>query len=93
MRTLMIESLPKNEEWIDKDLVMLHACFQLLKDFVDEEGGLKNLNYEANKEFVDEVKELYDWWEKRKTTPMQVIFEEDDKMLLRLLKIRKQLWC
>lgn len=89
----MIESLPKNEEWIDKDLVMLHACFQLLKDFVDEEGGLKNLNYEANKEFVDEVKELYDWWEKRKTTPMQVIFEEDDKMLLRLLKIRKQLWC
>lgn len=30
---LKIESLPAS--WRDKDDVILHACFQLLKDFVE----------------------------------------------------------
>jgi len=32
--TLKIETL--NEQWRDKDSVMLHACFQLLKDAVEQ---------------------------------------------------------
>ncbi len=32
---LKIESLP--EGWRDKDHVLLHACFQLLSDFVEQE--------------------------------------------------------
>ena len=32
MRNLKIESLPTARTWIDADEVMLHACFQILKD-------------------------------------------------------------
>lgn len=32
---LKIESL--SDEWRDKDLILLHACFQLLKDFFEKE--------------------------------------------------------
>jgi len=35
---LKIDTLDKN--WRDKDSVMLHACFQLLKDCVEKENLL-----------------------------------------------------
>ncbi len=35
---LSIQSL--NQDWCDKDVVMLHACFQLLKDCVEKEDLL-----------------------------------------------------
>lgn len=35
MRTLKIKSLGKS--YVDKDTLMLHACFQILVDFVNEE--------------------------------------------------------
>jgi len=56
MRILKIESLaPKSEKWINKDIIMLHACFQILKDCVDE----------AHKHLVYEIRFLYNWWIKR----------------------------
>ncbi len=91
MRLLRIESLPTSKNWVDADFQMLHACFQILQDFIDIEKGDDHCCYEAQKSFVDEVRFLYDWWQDRK----KKVFhdgENDDKMMLRLMTIRKQLW-
>jgi len=93
MRVLKIESLPKAKDWVDRDVIMLHACFQILKDAVEKEQVDTHCNYEAHKDFVDEVRFLYDWWLKR----MDMVHSynedtEDTEMLLRLMKIRTQLW-
>lgn len=94
MRFLKIESLaPKHEKWIDSDEIMLHSCFQILKDCVEKEGVDKHCNYETHKDFVDEVRFLYKWWTircKMNTTDEQS--KEDDKMLIRLMAIRGALW-
>jgi SOS response regulatory protein OraA/RecX len=88
MRTLKIESL-SDVDWINKDKVMIHACFQILKDFIEDEEGDTAIDYKEHKEFVDEVRFLYNWWETRKD---QDNSEQDDEMLLRLMKIRTELW-
>ena len=94
MRILKIQSLvPVKEQWIDRDEIMLHACFQLLTDCVEQEGVDTHCDYETHKDFVDEVRALYAWWQKRKTirtTDDQSL--EDDVMLIRLMKIRRILW-
>jgi hypothetical protein len=94
MRYLKIESLePKNVRWVDSDVLMLHSCFQILKDCVEKEHVDTHANYETHKEFVDEVRFLYDWWSKRSkkfSSDKQDI--EDDQMLLRLMEIRRILW-
>ena len=93
MRILKIESLPSAKDWVDKDEVMLHSCFQLLKDCVEKEKVDTHCNYDAHKEFVDEVRFLYKWWKKRsKLGWADNQHEEDDAMLLRLMKIRTSLW-
>ena len=89
MRILKIESLPSAKDWVDRDEIMLHSCFQLLKDCVEKEKVDTHCNYEAHKEFVDEVRFLYKWWKKRlKIGWSDKQHEEDDAMLLRLMKIR-----
>lgn len=95
MRILKIESLPKKtERWIDRDQIMIHSCFQLLKDCVEKENVDTHCNYESHKDFVDEVRFLYNWWLGR--SEMDYISteqsEEDDEMLIRLMKIRGGLW-
>lgn len=93
MRTLKIESLPDSKVWKDADEIMLHACFQLLKDCVEQEKVDTKCNYEAHKEFVDEVRFLYNWWKIRVTKPNTInLIDEDDEMLIRLMKIRTGLW-
>jgi hypothetical protein len=93
MRYLKIESLPPKSEWRDRDEIMLHSCFQILKDCVEKEKVDTHCNYETHKEFVDEVRFLYDWWIKRMKNPMSnEQMEEDDLMLIRLMKIRRSLW-
>lgn len=37
---LKIESL--SEDWCDKDVVILHACFQMLKDYIEKRKKLLN---------------------------------------------------
>ena len=76
----------------DRDIVMLHACFQILQDFIEIEKGDTHCNYEAHKELVDEYKFLYNWWLKRKKSIYNENDEEDDLMLERLIKIRTTLW-
>lgn len=86
---LKITTLP-SKRWVDKDEIILHVCFKLLHDFVVHE---KPLEVCADKEFVKELKELFDWWQTRKDLPTHDWFEEkDQEMLFRLIKIRPMLW-
>jgi len=89
MRILKIHSLPSvSSNWVDRDEIMLCACFQILSDFIEKEDGLNHCNYEAHKDFVDEARFLQDWFNKRE----DINHEEDTQMLSRLMKIRTGLW-
>jgi hypothetical protein len=86
-------------DWCDKDVVMLHACFQLLTDCVEKEkllDGNTNWNHsKATKKVKAEITALYKWWTKRKEIENELEpkqYEMDNKMLIRLIKIRKHLW-
>ena len=95
MRILKIDSLPSAKQWIDKDHIMLHACFQILQDCVEKENVDTHWDYEINKahkDFVDEVRLLYKWWVKRKNDDLFDNDDEDNEMLDRLMKIRQELW-
>jgi hypothetical protein len=93
MRILKIDSLPDSKQWVDRSHIMLHACFQILQDCVEKENVDNRYNYEAHKDYVDEIRFLYSWWIKRKN---DTLFDEDDvedgEMLNRLIKIRLLLW-
>jgi len=92
MRHLKIKSLPDSKTWIDKDCIMLHACFQILEDAIEKEEVDKHCNYEHHKKSVDEVRFLYQWWQKRKDDDDIDSDKDDDDMLIRLMKIRTFLW-
>lgn len=92
MRILKIESLPDSKNWIDRCDIMLHACFQLLKDCIGKEHVDTDGDYEAQKEFVDELRFLYNWWLVRSKDVNFDNDEEDNRMLQRLIKIRTGLW-
>ena len=93
MRILKINSLPSVKEsyWLDKDLIMIHSCFQLLVDFVEQECGLEHCSYIAHKESVDELKYLYDWWKENQNME-EYNGKVADEHLMRLIKIRGFLW-
>lgn len=94
MRKLGIETLPDENNWIDADTVMIHACFQILTNYIEIENALDIINYEAHKDFVDEVNALYDWWKvrRKKVHCKDTEHHIDDSYLLRLMKIRTKLW-
>ena len=91
MRHLKIETLPSSKHWVDADIVMLHACFQLLKDVVEKEKILEFINKEYHKKYYDEVLFLYEWWGKKAESDYEDD-QEADEMLSRLIKIRNFLW-
>lgn len=92
MRNLKITTLPTAKEaWIDRDMIMLHACFQLLVDFVEKEDGLNHWSYESYKEPMDELRCLYDWWKENKNT-ISIDDEVADENLIRLVKLKGYLW-
>ena len=96
---LKIESLSNG--WQDKDDVILHACFQLLKDFVEQEKEMIKIidwnHTEEQKNAKAEIDFLYNWWMKRNHDEndfekINEQYEEDNQMLKRLIDIRKHLW-
>ncbi len=89
MKILKIESL-ESKIWVDRDIIMLHACFQILKDCVEKENVDTHCDYETHKDFVDEVRFLYNWWNERNNSDIHDHIE-DDLMLERLMKIRTSL--
>ncbi len=94
---LKIESLPNG--WCDKDVVILHACFQLLKDFVEQEKEMiETIDWEHNEEIKNtksEIDFLYNWWSERVTKENDLDekqYQEDNQMLKRLIDVRLHLW-
>ncbi len=98
--TLTIESL--NQDWCDKDIVMLHSCFQLLKDCVEKEDLLsEHIDWNATEKHRKakvELEALYSWRHERLEAEKEVTFsfedhyKLDDQMLHRLIDIRWALW-
>lgn len=88
-----------SEDWCDKDIVMLYACFQLLKNFVENEKEIiEQIDWEhsqVSKNAKNEIDFLYDWWSKRidKDDDLdEKQYEEDTLMLKPLIDIKKHLW-
>lgn len=79
-------------EHTDRDIILLHACFQILEDFVNLEKGhfyedvyalyVEDFGEERarleEKEW-NELRELYYWWQTRKSSDYDAL---DDKEYL-----------
>lgn len=93
---LKIDSLDEN--WRDKDSVMLHACFQLLKDCVEKENLLDgHTDWDADEKHrlaKKEIEELNNWWLSytESDIPDEKSYEIETKMLIRLVAVRWALW-
>lgn len=65
MKILHIHSLEKG--WCDSDIVLLHAAFQLLVNFVEKEKPDKIVDWDADpshSQAWEEIQNLYHWWTK-----------------------------
>jgi hypothetical protein len=95
---LKISSL--DEQWHDKDEVMIHACFQLLVDVVEKENLFTgDIDWQHSEKEVSEkaeILELYNWWLEYRGQIDEETFQKDyefeNQMFIRLIKIRSRLW-
>lgn len=94
-----------DNDWQDNDTIMLHVCFELLADCIENEKLLSKKLFDwkhSSKDIKEktELKFLYKWWKKRlkKESKLVIIssekkqYKEDNAMLIRLIKIRHRLW-
>ena len=91
-------------DWCDNDTIMLHACFQLLIDCVENEQLLTgHIDWSVDESHANakkEIEELYQWWNTRKKDSVQNQIDDfneqqylkDNAMLIRLINVRKYLW-
>lgn len=64
MKYLKIHTLEKGQ-WYDRDTILLHAAFQVLIDFIEQErpGEIIDWNSdEMHRHAWDEMTQLYRWW-------------------------------
>ena len=67
MRCLKVYTLEKN--WCDKDIILLHAAFQILVDFVEQEKPDRIIDWDVDKlhkKAWREIKSLYNWWRRER---------------------------
>ncbi|MFC5532966.1 hypothetical protein ACFPQ1_01630 [Rhodocytophaga aerolata] len=93
-----------DEGWTDKDLVMLHACFQLFMDCIEKEELHADRDWnqsDRHREAKKEIDILESWWKQRiaddqqgKLNPIMKKdqYEQDTQMLIRLILIREFFW-
>lgn len=76
MVTLKIKTLKKG--WHDKDLIMLHAAFQLLTDYIELEKPEEIIDWSESphNEAWKEIKYLYNWWTKKRPARKEKDFAE-----------------
>lgn len=95
---LKIKTLDEN--WYDKDGVLLHACFQILTDFIEEEmetGDWIDWQPSERHQFAkQEIDFLYEWWKNYQNLDKNLPNWEDEilenQMLKRLIDIRWAMW-
>lgn len=86
------------EDWRDKDSVMLHACFLLLKDCVEKENLLTgHTDWDSDDKHrltKKEISKLYNWWLSYSESDIadESSYELENQMLVRLINIRWALW-
>jgi len=88
MKYLKIHTLDKG--WHDKDNVLLHAAFQLLVDFVEQEKPDKIVDWsfdEPHRQAWKEIKSLYKWW--KETQPARRSPLDDKKLKSPPLRFKK----
>jgi len=88
MKTLKIQTLEKG--WCDRDAILLHAAFQTLVDFMEQEHPEKTVNWnwdETHSETWKEVKSLYKWW--KETRPARKDPLDDKAIKAPPIKFRK----
>ena len=80
---------------------MLHACFQLLVDFLEEDqetGHLTDWDFdEKHRNALAEMLVLRDWWELRfrmseESVSAENHYAKDNEMLSRLIAVRWAMW-
>lgn len=85
--------------WCDVDFKIVQACFNLLRQYVEVERGLRAIVWASHdqKTVKREIQALYYWW--TVTRPRRpdkdclfAGYDEDQEMLLRLIAIRRALW-
>lgn len=78
---LKINSL--DDQWHDRDEILLHASFQILADFMEKEKPGKSIDWSHDKlhrRAWKEMNSLYSWWKKERPTRKSPL---DNKRLLR----------
>lgn len=95
MKYIKINSLPKG--WCDKGPLMLHACFQLLVDYVEKEECFEVVDWTCtskHKQMGKELQRLYFWWKEerpnRKTFVSQLKAKQTTKNILSPLNTRER---
>ena len=64
--------------WHDKDEVILHADFQLLADFMEQESPDKHIDWShdaVHRRAWKEIRDLYQWWTRKRPsrrTPLEI---------------------
>lgn len=95
---LRIQTLGKG--WNDKDVVLTHACFQCLVDFMEKEKPEESVVWTYSPETAHAWKELnylYQWWKQITTSPAPALSEQEQtaletKNLKRLVNVRGYMW-
>jgi len=88
MKYLKIKTLEKG--WHDKDEVLLHAVFQILTDFIEQETPEAIVDWnsdEIHKKAWKEIKSLYKWWKEirpSRTSPL-----DENNLIAPPLKFKK----
>jgi len=104
MQPANLLSIPTlSDAWSDNDNILLHACFHLLLDCVENEQLLTSRDWalEEAEQAKQEIETLAQWWKERllleKQAQLDPIwtkgqFERDNQMLVRLIQVRQYLW-
>jgi hypothetical protein len=88
MKTLKIQTLDK--AWHDRDELLLHAAFQVLVDFVENEHPDRIIDWKSDalyKKAWKEITSLYTWW--KETRPARRSPLDEQGLAKPPLKFRK----
>ena len=81
MIKLKINTL-RGGSWHDKDKILLHAAFQLLVDYVEQEQPAKRIDWSADarhRKAWKEIMSLYRWWKKERPKRKSVLDRKNIK--------------
>jgi hypothetical protein len=89
MKRLSIPTLPPRE-WVDKDYVLLHACFTVLVDYIEKEDPAGVVDYwdGTSQEAANawqEMQALYRYWTKERPLLQDAVdssVDLDDELVL-----------